>query len=190
MIRLFQTALAIQNFCDRNGWHSCLIGGVAVQRWAEPRVTRDVDITLLTGFGHEDPFIDRLLEAFPSRIADAKTCPEEPYSTAGDARRYRCRCVARGTPIRRGRCAPRHHFRVSRRYWPPHLLRRGSHGLQALCFSRAIDLRDAEGIAVRNRDHLDWSYIETHPAPLAELKEAPEIMQTLARIRAGTYTSW
>ena len=56
--------------------------------------------------------------------------------------------------------------------------------------SRAIDLRDAEGIAVRNGETLGWAYIEAHLAPLAELKEAPEIMQTLARIRAGNYTSW
>jgi hypothetical protein len=56
--------------------------------------------------------------------------------------------------------------------------------------SRAIDLRDAEGIAVRNRENLDWTYIETQLAPLVELKEAPEIMQALARIRAGKYTSW
>ncbi len=56
--------------------------------------------------------------------------------------------------------------------------------------SRAIDLRDTEGIAVRNSETLDWSYIETNLAPLAELKEAPEIMQTLARIRAGKSISW
>ncbi len=66
MIRVFQTALAIQQFCGAQGWGSCLIGGVAVQRWAEPRVTRDVDLTLLTGFGHEDQFIDKLLASFPA----------------------------------------------------------------------------------------------------------------------------
>jgi len=32
-----------------------------VQRWAEPRVTDDVDLTLLAGFGDEEGFVDDLL---------------------------------------------------------------------------------------------------------------------------------
>jgi len=49
--------------------------------------------------------------------------------------------------------------------------------------SRAIDIRDAEGIAVRHDSTLDWSYIEEQLTPLAEAKEDPEIMRHLARIR-------
>ena len=30
------------------------MGGVALQRWGEPRLTQDVDLTLLTGFGDEE----------------------------------------------------------------------------------------------------------------------------------------
>lgn len=72
MIRVLQTAAEIQQFCDAHGWESCLIGGVAVQRWAEPRVTRDVDVALLTGFGGEELFIDALLAKYPARRPDAK----------------------------------------------------------------------------------------------------------------------
>jgi hypothetical protein len=61
MIDLFETASQLQLLCDRQGWRSCFIGGIAVLRWGEPRVTRDVDLTLLTGFGAEDSFIDALL---------------------------------------------------------------------------------------------------------------------------------
>ena len=46
----------------------CVIGGVAVQRWGEPRQTVDVDATLLTGFGCEESVIERLLSQFNSRI--------------------------------------------------------------------------------------------------------------------------
>ena len=59
MIDLFETAIQLQFFCDRQGWRSCFIGGIAVQRWGEPRVTRDVDLTLLTGLGGEDRFYRR-----------------------------------------------------------------------------------------------------------------------------------
>jgi hypothetical protein len=72
MIDLFETARQLQTFCDLQGWSSCFIGGIAVQRWGEPRVTRDVDLTLLTGFGDEDVFIDALLAAYPGRVDNAK----------------------------------------------------------------------------------------------------------------------
>src|SRR5215831_18636025 len=65
------TAKKLQDFCDRQGWSFCFIGGLAVQRWAEPRVTRDVDLTLLTGFGHEDVFIGPLSAEYRTRVADA-----------------------------------------------------------------------------------------------------------------------
>jgi hypothetical protein len=35
-----------------------------VQALAEPRLTRGTDMTLLTGFGSEEPFIDALLERY------------------------------------------------------------------------------------------------------------------------------
>src|SRR5437764_7163668 len=61
MKRLFAAALEIQRFFEQRQWQFCIIGGVAIQRWGEPRFTRDVDITLLTGFGREEGFINVLL---------------------------------------------------------------------------------------------------------------------------------
>lgn len=49
--------------------------------------------------------------------------------------------------------------------------------------SRAIDIRDAEGVSVRHGNTLDWHYVEEQLAPLAEAKEDPEILHQLARIR-------
>ncbi|MGI9017958.1 MAG: nucleotidyl transferase AbiEii/AbiGii toxin family protein [Euzebya sp.] len=69
---LFSAAREIQDLCDEQGWRFCFIGGLAVLRWGEPRQTRDVDLTLLTGFGGEEPFVDRLLERFAPRVPDAK----------------------------------------------------------------------------------------------------------------------
>ncbi len=61
----------MQRFCRQRRWRFCFIGGVAVQRWGEPRVTRDVDLTLFTGFGPEREFVRTLLEAFRPRITAA-----------------------------------------------------------------------------------------------------------------------
>ena len=68
MIELFTIAQQIQNFCRQHQWQFCFIGGLALQRWGEPRVTQDVDLTLLTGFGNEKSYIQAFLQHFDARI--------------------------------------------------------------------------------------------------------------------------
>src|SRR5438105_3963710 len=72
MNALYAAALEAQQFMQRNGWRLCIIGGVAVVRWGAPRLTQDVDFTLLTELGREDTFIDRLMENFQPRIPNAR----------------------------------------------------------------------------------------------------------------------
>ena len=82
---LLEAALGLQNLLDGWNWRFCLIGGIALLRWGEPRFTRDVDLALLTGFGHEDDYILPSLDAgYKGRIADA----------AAFARRHRVLLVA------------------------------------------------------------------------------------------------
>ena len=45
---------------------------MAVQRWGIPRFTQDIDLTLLTGFGQEETFIDELLTELQPRGPDAR----------------------------------------------------------------------------------------------------------------------
>ncbi|MCU0784694.1 MAG: hypothetical protein MUF81_11755, partial [Verrucomicrobia bacterium] len=70
--RVLEAAGEVQTWCEHRRWRFCFIGGVAVQRWGEPRLTQDVDLTLLTGFGREEDFVDELLTAFTARRADAR----------------------------------------------------------------------------------------------------------------------
>jgi hypothetical protein len=51
---LFTAALELERFFGARGWRFCFIGGLAAQRWGEPRLTLDVHCTLLTGFGQEE----------------------------------------------------------------------------------------------------------------------------------------
>lgn len=69
---IFAAAHEIQLWCEERGWRFCLIGGVAVQRWGEPRLTRDVDCTILTGLGTEASYIDELLGTYRARLDDAR----------------------------------------------------------------------------------------------------------------------
>jgi len=72
MIDLVEEALELQGLLASQGWDFCFIGGLALQRWSEPRLTKDMDLTLLTGFGREEPFIDFLLCHYTPRRQDAR----------------------------------------------------------------------------------------------------------------------
>jgi hypothetical protein len=61
----------LQEFFEFRHWPFCIIGGVAALHWGEPRVTRDVDVTLLTGFGTEENFVKELLSHYEPLISDA-----------------------------------------------------------------------------------------------------------------------
>ena len=72
MNALFAAAVDIERFCRQHEWRSCIIGGLAVQRWGDPRQTRDVDLTVMTGLGSEALYIDPLIEHYQARIAGAR----------------------------------------------------------------------------------------------------------------------
>ena len=71
MTELFTVALQLQKICRERAWSFCVIGGLAVQHWGEPRFTKDVDMTLLTGFGGEKEYVETLLKIFRPRIEGA-----------------------------------------------------------------------------------------------------------------------
>ncbi len=180
---LLETASGLQTFCDGQGWKSCVIGGIAVQRWGEPRVTRYVDLTLLTGFGREDPFIHALLTQYAARIAD-------PVSFA-----RKNRVLLLQTPEGVGidvvfGALPFEELAIRRAtdfsFGPGVSLRTCSAEdllVMKLFAFRPLDLRDAESVALRNRERIDWEYVERQLRPLAALKDEPGILDTLALLR-------
>ena len=72
MNALFIAAKEVADFMKARRWKFCVIGGLVVQRWGEPRLTQDADLTLLTGFGDEESFVDALLAHFVSRREGAR----------------------------------------------------------------------------------------------------------------------
>jgi hypothetical protein len=183
MIALFEPARRLQEFCDRQGWHSCFIGGIAVLRWGETRVTRDIDLNVLAGFGGEDRLIDAFLSNYPARFPDAR------------AFAARNRVLLLNTPEGTGidvslGALPFEETLIERAssftFAPSLELRTCSAEdliVMKLFASRPLDIRDAEGVAIRNRGRLDWRYIEEQLLPLAEVKQEPEILRTMARLQ-------
>ena len=46
------------------------IGGIAVQKWGQPRFTKDVDLTISVPVEETEKFIERITQNFKGRIAD------------------------------------------------------------------------------------------------------------------------
>lgn len=69
---IFAAALEVERVVRAAAFPFCFIGGVAVQRWGQPRMTADVDLTVVTGFGGEERYVDALLVSFRGRIGDAR----------------------------------------------------------------------------------------------------------------------
>jgi hypothetical protein len=68
--RLVEAADELLAFLRRHQRPACLIGGLVVSRWGEPRATKDVDATVLVDFKEEDAMLELLLSRFPSRDPD------------------------------------------------------------------------------------------------------------------------
>jgi hypothetical protein len=183
MSELLEAAEEVQEFCARQGWRFAFIGGLAVLRWGETRLTLDVDINILTGFGGEEHVIDTLLRQFEPRRSGAREFA------------LRNRVLLLQTAAAIGidvslAALPFEELAIGRsstfRYEGGVELRTCSAEdliVMKLFAFRALDIRDAEGVAIRNRNTLDWSYIEEQLRPLVEVKEQPEILDELARLR-------
>ena len=178
---IFSAAFEIQEFCGGRGWRFCFIGAVAVQRWGEPRLTLDADLTLLTGFGTEDRFVDALLGAFEGRRPDARDF----------ALRYRVLLLeaGNGVPLDVSLGAMPFEERAVQRASPfavgegKSLLTCSAEDLIVFkAFAgRDKDWLDIDGVALRQAGRLQEPLVWQELEPLLQLKESPE---TADRLRA------
>jgi len=183
MKSLFLLAAEIEKLLQDLNWRYCFIGGIANQRWGRPRTTIDVDITLLTGFGGEETFIDELLSNYPARISDPRSF----------ALRHRVLLLQApggiGIDISLGGIPFEEKMvdRASRFEYLPgiSLLTCTAEDLIVLkAFAdRGQDWLDVEGVILRQKGHLDWDYIFSQLNPLTELKEDPNIVTHLQKLR-------
>ena len=180
---LFFLADDVQSFCRVRGWRFCFIGGIALQRWGEPRLTGDVDLTILTGFGREADYIEALCGAFAGRIPDA----------AEFAHRSRVLLLRseRGIPIDISLGALPFEERVVERATIYRFLdnvRLNTCSAEDLIVLKAFadrsrDWSDIEGVLLRSGHRLAWETVETELPPLCDAKEAPHVMPRLEALR-------
>ena len=180
---LFLLADEIQSFCRRRGWRLCFIGGIALQRWGEPRLTGDVDLTILTGFGDEAGYVEELCRGFGGRVPDA----------AEFALRNRVLLLQseQGIPIDISLGALPFEERVMDRatlYRFFDDVRLNTCSAEDLVVLKAFadrsrDWADIEGILLRTGCRIAWETVETELEPLCAAKEAPHILPRLRALR-------
>ena len=68
MNKLFDAAQELHQFFVQNKYSYVIIGGIAVQFWGEPRLTQNIDITVLSLPDKEKELINLLIKNFSPRI--------------------------------------------------------------------------------------------------------------------------
>jgi hypothetical protein len=178
---VFDAALAAQAACEKIGLPFCIIGGVALQRWGEPRFTADADLSVLVEPGEEAQAAQSLLAELPARIDDA----------AGFAKRTRVVLLRsdQGVGIDVVLAGLPYEARVVDRSSPWRLddsttLRTCS--AEDLLVMKAFAARDKDwadvtSILERQGLGLDLDLVRRELRPLIEAKEQPEIAAQLER---------
>jgi len=180
---VIQAAFELQSVCQTQGWQFCFIGGLAQLRWGEPRETVDADLTLLTGFGGEEHFVQTLLAHFEGRIPDA-----DAFALSRRVLLLRTRSGVGLDVSLAG--LPYEELVVQRSsifVYPPQVPLRTC-SVEDLVVLKAFagrgqDWVDIERLIVRQSGKLDWQYIRRQLQPLAELKGEPGILKQLERRR-------
>jgi hypothetical protein len=183
MISLFRAALEVQHFLQQQRWQFSYIGGLALQRWGEPRLTGDIDITLMTGSGNEAQYVDVLSTRYGFRLEEGKefalknrvlllaTSEGIGIDIALAAQSYEQRLIERSTPFA---------------FLPDCSIITCS--AEDLVISKAFADRDQDwidirGILIRQEGRLNWQLIEDELKPLLAAKESPELMTRLLQLR-------
>lgn len=156
---------------------ACLIGGMVVSRWGQPRATTDSDLSALTPYGDEARVVDTLLAQFRSRRVDGRAFAIDHrvlllasaegvgIDVALAALPFEVEAIAGATPWRLDQGV------VLRTCSAEHLI------VYKLVAARPQDLVDVDGIVRRQGARLDVNLIRRWSREFAELKEDPDLLR-------------
>jgi hypothetical protein len=183
MKALFRTAAELNSLLSERGWRYCFIGGIALQRWGQPRLTNDIDLTIFTGFGQEALYVDGLLKLYSGRIPDARefaltnrvllliTDDGIPIDVALGGIAFEEKVVSRASL-----------YEFLPGLTLPTCSAEDLIVLKAFA-DRARDWADVETVIIRQQKRLDWEYVFKQLKPLCQVKESLEIIEHLEHLR-------
>jgi hypothetical protein len=167
---LFTAAEEVQFLLNEKKIKFCFIGGLALIRWGEIRVTNDIDIIVTCGFGNEENIIKIILDKFKGRIKDA-------YEFAKQ-NRVLLVTASNGTPFEDSMIerASYFHFLAD-----TNLITCSAEDLiiTKAFANRPKDWLDIEGIISRQKGNLNKDLIFTNLSLLVEAKEDTTIISKL-----------
>ncbi len=180
---VFDVAAWVHSELSDLGLQHAFIGGIALQAWGESRVTRDVDVSVLTGFDDEEQKVGTILSRIPARSESALE----------QALKYRvllCQSP-NGIGIDIGLAAFPFEEDVLARSTVIELtdgvvlpLASAEDMITMKVFAgRPRDWEDVRGIIVRQGKRIDWTIVESTLPELLELIEFPERLEVLAKLR-------
>lgn len=181
---LFQAAEKTQAYFESRGWRFCFIGGLALQRWGEPRLTEDVDAILYTGLKNEDRLVTELLTKFISRVEDLQAFvaqnrvallqmperPNVPLDVSFAGLPYEEEVINRSSQFQFGK-----KFKLRTCSAEDLVVLKAFAG-------RPQDIADVDSVLRRQRGQLDLDYIRSRLKVLADLREDPEILDRLQKM--------
>lgn len=183
---IFAAAVEIQSFCRARNWRFCFIGALAVQRWGEPRLTQDVDLTVVTGFGAEPQYVEDLLQGFRGRIPGAREFALEKRVLLLESKGAIPIDVALGALPFEERIVERASLYAIQESLA--LMTCSAEDLLVLKVfaGRGKDWLDVEGVVLRQADRLDRVLVRRELEPLLELKDDNTSLARLERVFSGS----
>ena len=180
---LIGAAWAVQEQLSRAGFSFCIIGGLALARWGEPRYTQDIDLSVLCPYGEELGTARRLAQLFEPRFAGAiefavesrvflaRTADGIPVDIAFGAIDFELRCVTRASAFDFGGGA--------------RLVTCSAEDLivMKVFANRARDWPDVEAVVTHRGSVLDWDLIERELKPLLPLQGGHAAWERLSELR-------
>ena len=178
---VLDAALAAQNACEHIGLEFCVIGGVALQRWGEPRYTADADLSVLVEPGQEPRVAQDLLARLPARIENAADFAARTRVVLLRSEQdvgidivlaglpFEARVIERSSPWSLGKSS------TLRTCSAEDLL------VMKVFAARDKDWADVTSILERQGQKLELDLIRAELSPLLEAKEQPELAEKLER---------
>jgi hypothetical protein len=186
MITLINAALELQALCEEMKWRFCFIGGLALQIWGQQRLTRDIDLTLLTNFENEEFFVETLLTHYRGRISDAREFAlknrvlliETPRGIGIDI-------SLGGLPFENNAVD-----RAAYEKYTDKISLKTCSAEDLIVFktvaSRPQDWVDIEAVIIKQRA-LDWNYVEMHLTAFAEILYSHDALENLQKLKDRFY---
>ncbi len=176
MLPIYEAAWEMHQYLTRKRIPYVVIGGIAVQKWGRPRLTKDVDLTIAVPIEETEKFIDHIEKKFKSRVPNLKEFARQTRVVLIFASNGREVDVSLALPgyedllmerAQSFKLAPRKIVRVCS---PEDLI------IHKVVAGRPQDLSDVQGVIFRQATSLDLDYILYWLKEFALLLENDEVI--------------